>query len=486
MNDTTKSQTKRAAADAPRVKMLIGGEWRTGAVERDVVDPFRGDVVARAPESSLADLDDALNAATKAKKQAAAWPAFERAALLRKVAQLLVERSDDIAMTMTRETGKAIKDAKAEVVRSQDTVILAAEEAIRIEGEHVPLDGSAMGAGKMAFLMRFPVGVVAGITPFNAPFNLACHKIAPAIAAGNTIVLKAPPQSPCVVTKLVELFADAGTPAGFVNLLHGSQVGPALVRDPRVDFITFTGSSRVGLEIKAASGVRRVALELGGNGVTIVHADADIAEAAATCARNSMRLAGQSCISVQNVYVHEAIYEPFVEKLVAGVRKLKLGDPADPQTDVGTLIDEAAARRVEQWVDDALGRGARALTGAKRHGTQYEPTVLVDVQPSMRVVCEEVFGPVVTVQRYGELAPLLEAVSADQYGLQCGLFTKSLPVAFEAIRGLRVGGVIVNGSSTWRTDQLAYGGVKASGLGREGPRYAIRDMTEERLVVFNL
>jgi len=473
-------------SSVPRIRMLIGGTWREGSDEREIVNPYTGKIVARAPESSLQDLDDALRAATAAKKQAAAMPGYERAALLRKVATLLLERADEIATAMTRETGKAIKDAKAEVVRSQDTILLSAEEAIRIEGEQVPLDGSPMGAGKMAFMLRFPVGVVAGITPFNAPFNLACHKIAPAIAAGNSIVLKAPPQSPGVVTKLCELFADAGAPPGFVNLLHGTTAGPALVRDPRVDFITFTGSSRVGLEIKAASGPRRVALELGGNGITIVHSDADLADAAPTCARNAMRLAGQSCISVQNVYAHESVYDPFVEQLVESVCKLRLGDPMDPATDVGTLIDEAAAKRVEQWVAEACSRGARVLTGGKRHGAQYEPTVLVDVDLSMKVVCEEVFGPVVTVQRYRDLAPVLATVSADQYGLQCGIFTKSLPVAFQAIRGLRVGGVIINGSSTWRTDQLAYGGVKASGIGREGPRYAIRDMTEERLVVFNL
>jgi acyl-CoA reductase-like NAD-dependent aldehyde dehydrogenase len=473
-------------SSVPRLRMLIGGTWREGSKERNIVNPYNGEIVARAPESSLQDLDDALRAATAAKTQAAAMPGYERAALLRRAGQLLAERIDEIATVMTRETGKAIKDAKAEVTRSQDTIMLSAEEAIRIEGEQVPLDGSAMGAGKLAFLLRFPVGVVAGITPFNAPFNLACHKLAPAIAAGNTIVLKAPSQSPGVVTKLCELFADAGAPAGFVNLLHGNAVGPALVRDPRVDFITFTGSSQVGLDIKGASGTRRVALELGGNGVTIVHADADLADAAPTCARNSMRLAGQSCISVQNVYAHESVYDAFVRQLVDNVRKLRLGDPADPATDVGTLIDESAAQRVELWVAEAASRGARALTGGKRHGAQYEPTVLVDVDPSMKVVCEEIFGPVVTVQRYRDLAPVLAAVSADPYGLQCGIYTRSLPVAFQAIRNLRVGGVIVNGSSTWRTDQLAYGGVKASGIGREGPRYAVRDMTEERLVVFNL
>ena len=475
-----------AVTGAARLKMYIDGQWRAGEGGRDVFDPYRGDRVACAPESSLQDIDDALAAAVAAKPRAAAMPGYERAALLRKVAALLVERAEGIAEAMSRETGKAIKDARAEVIRSQDTLLLSAEESIRIQGEQVPLDGTPMGAGKLAFLLRFPVGVVAGITPFNAPFNLACHKIGPAIAAGNTIVLKAPPQSPWVVSKLVELFADAGTPPGFVNLLYGNTAGPALVRDPRVDFVTFTGSSRVGAEIRAASGLRRVALELGGNGTTIVHSDASVEEAAPLCARNSMRLAGQSCISVQNVYVHESLYQQFVERMVREVKLLRLGDPLDAATDVGTLIDEAAAKRVENWVTEAVDDGARALTGARRHGAAYEPTVLVDVKPSMRVVCEEVFGPVVTVQHYTDLPPLFEQINASQYGLHCGIFTKSLQVAFAAVRALRVGGVIVNGTSTWRTDQLAYGGIKSSGIGREGPRYAMRDMTEERLVLFNL
>ena len=486
MSESTKAGGHASTDAVPRLRMRIGGEWRAGCPEAAVMDPFRGGLVEMAPESSLADLDDALAAAVAAKPVVAAMPGYQRAALLRKVAALVVERADGIAETMSRETGKAIKDARAEVTRSQDTILLSAEEAIRIEGEQVPLDGTAMGAGKLAFLLRFPVGVVAGITPFNAPFNLACHKIAPAIAAGNAIVLKAPPQSPGVVAKLVELFVDAGTPPGFVNLLYGNTVGPALVRDPRVDFVSFTGSSRVGAEIKAASGLRRVALELGGNGTTIVHSDADVAEAATLCARNSMRLAGQSCISVQNVMVHESVYDAFVERLVAEVRTLRVGDPLDPATDVGTLIDEAAARRVEQWIAEAVSQGARLLAGGARKGAQVDPAVLVDVKPAMRVVCEEVFGPVVTVQRYRELGPVFERISAEQYGLHCGIFTKSLPVAFDAIRKLRVGGLIVNGTSTWRTDHLAYGGIKSSGIGREGPRYAIRDMTEERLVLFNL
>jgi acyl-CoA reductase-like NAD-dependent aldehyde dehydrogenase len=469
-----------------KIPMLIAGEWRTASEAYDVVDPYRGTVVAQAPISSMRDLDDALDAAVTAKASAAAMPAYERAALLRRAGTLLVERADRIAEIMTRETGKPIRDAKAEIVRSQDTLSLSAEEAVRIEGEHVPLDATAMGAGKICLMLRFPVGVVAGITPFNAPVNLACHKIAPAIAAGNTLVLKAPPQSPGVIHELAQIFLDAGTPAGVLNVLYGERVGPALVRDPRVDFVTFTGSTRVGAEIKAASGLRRVALELGGTGTTIVHEDANIAEAAPLCARNAMRLAGQSCISVQTVYVHRSLYERFLALVVAEVKKLKLGDPMDPATDVGTLIDERAAQRVESWINDAANSGARILIGGKRHGAQLEPTVLADVDPSMRVVCEEVFGPLVSVLPYDDIDQVFRAVSDSRFGLQTGIFTKSMETAIRAVRNIRSGGIILNGTSTWRTDQLAYGGVKDSGIGREGPRYSIRDMTEERMVLFNL
>jgi acyl-CoA reductase-like NAD-dependent aldehyde dehydrogenase len=476
---------KRASKAEPTViPMLIGGEWRTPATTYEVRDPYRNTVVGHAPHSTLTDLNDALDAAVKAKAKAAATPAYERAALLRRAAKLLVERADRIAEIMSRETGKAVKDSKAEIVRSQDTLSLSAEEAVRIEGEHIPLDASAMGSGKICFMLRFPVGVVAGITPFNAPANLACHKIAPSIAAGNTLVLKAPPQSPEVIHELAQIFVDAGTPAGVLNVLYGDEVGPALVRDPRVDFISFTGSPRAGAEIKAASGLRRVALELGGNGV-IVHADADIAAAAPVCARNAMRLAGQSCISVQTVYVHSSLYEQFLDLVFDEVKKLKLGDPLDPSTDVGTLIDEQAARRVESWIDEAAFGGARVVTGGKRHGAQLQPTVIAGAKPDMKVVCEEVFGPVISLAPYDDIDAVFRNVSESRFGLQTGIFTASTELAIRAVRNLRTGGVIINGCSTWRTDQLAYGGVKDSGIGREGPRYSIRDMTEERMVLFN-
>ena len=477
---------KRADATVRSIPNLINGQWRAADEAHEVIDPYRNVVVARAPRSSLHDLDAALNAAVAAKTVMAAMPGYERAALLRRVKALLLERADDIAEVMTRETGKAIKDARGEVVRSQDTIELSAEEAVRIEGEQVPLDGSQVGAGKIAMMLRFPVGVVAGITPFNAPFNLACHKIAPALAAGNSIVLKGPPQAPGVVHMLAQMFVDAGAPPGSVNVLYGDIVGPALVRDPRVDFITFTGSTKVGAEIKAASGLKRVALELGGDGPVIVASDASVEEAAPMCARNSMRLAGQSCISVQNVFVHESLYEPFVQRVTDEVKKLKAGDPMDPQTDVGTVIDERAAIRIESWIKEAVSQGARLMTGGKRDGAQVLPTVLADIKREMKVSCDEVFGPVVGIQKFSDIDDVFRHISASRFGLQCGIFTKSLPLAMRAVKEIRTGGVILNGTSTWRTDQLAYGGVKDSGIGREGPKYAIRDMTEERLVVFNL
>jgi acyl-CoA reductase-like NAD-dependent aldehyde dehydrogenase len=474
-------------ASAFEIPMLIGGVWWQSNETYEVRDPYRETTIARAPRSSLSDLDAALSAATQGKRTMAAMPGYERAALLRRVSDLLGKRVALIAETMARETGKAIKDAVAEVERSRETIALAAEEAVRIEGEHVPLDASAMGAGKWCFLMRFPVGVVAAITPFNAPFNFACHKVAPALAAGNAIVLKAAPQSPGVIYELSRLFTDAGAPPGALNVVYGDVVGPALVRDPRVDFVSFTGSSRVGAEIRANAGLKRVALELGGTGTTIVHADADVEQAAPICARNAMRLAGQSCISVQTVMVHRSLYHRFVELAVAAVDELKTGDPLDQSTDVGTLIDEQSARRVESWVAEAAGAGARILTGGRRRAAAlFDPTVMIDVDHGMKVVSEELFGPAVGVIPYDDLFQVCDVLSASRYGLQTGIFTTSIATALKAARSIRTGGIIINGTSTWRTDQFAYGGVKDSGIGREGPKYAIRDMTEERAVLFNL
>jgi acyl-CoA reductase-like NAD-dependent aldehyde dehydrogenase len=334
-------------------------------------------------------------------------------------------------------------------------------------------------------LLRFPVGVVAAITPFNAPINLTVHKVGPALAAGNVVVLKPPPQAALTVHRLVEEFIAAGVPSGMLNTVYGHRIGGDLVRDDRVDFISFTGSVRAGSEIRASCGLKRVALELGGIGPTIVHADADVPTAAALCARNGMRLAGQSCISVQIIHVHASIAPDFTAFLVKEVQRMKVGDPVDPDTDVGPLIDEHAARRIEQWVEEAAAAGARILAGGSRDGAFYPPTVLADVKPDMKVVCEEVLGPLILIMPYDDVERVFESISESRFGLQCGLFTNSAPLAIRAIRSLRTGGNIVNGTSTWRPDQLPYGGVKDIGIGREGPHYAIRDMTEERLVVLN-
>lgn len=473
-----------AAIDVP---MLIDGEWIEGAKNFERRDPYRGHVVSRAPQSTQSEVGAAIGAARRAAPVAAAMPAYDRAALLRGVGELIVERFEEIGIIMAREAGKAVKDAKAEVRRSQDTIRLSAEEAVRIEGQHVPLDSSAMGVGKMAFLMRFPVGVVGAITPFNAPFNLACHKLAPAIAAGNSVVIKPPQQCPLVVHKLIEMFVDAGLPNGFINVVHGDpDVGRQLVTDPRIDFITFTGSSRAGAEIKRTSGLKRVALELGSNGPTIVCEDADVSKIAPVLAVNSTRLAGQSCISVQNIYVHDSLKGALTDAVAAEMEKLKLGDPLDPETDIGTLVDEPAAVRVEGWIQEALSGGARLVTGGKRDGAQLSPTLLTDVEPTMKVVCEEVFGPAANIIGFTDIDDPIRSINESPYGLQCGVFTDSTATALKVAREVRAGGVIINGTSTWRTDQLAYGGVKDSGMGREGPRYAIRDMTDERLILFNL
>jgi acyl-CoA reductase-like NAD-dependent aldehyde dehydrogenase len=468
-----------------KVSAHIAGHARPADQYDAVCDPWRGDVVGYAPVSTGQDCDDALSAAARAKDVMAAMPGFERADLLRRAAGLLFDRSELIGCVMSRESGKALRDCSAEVQRSADTLRLCAEEAVRITGDHVPMDASAIGAGKIAMVMRFPVGVVAGVTPFNGPVNLAAHKVGAALAAGNSIVLKPSPKAPLCVSMFAQAFVDAGAPAGSINTLYGDAIAPQLVRDARVDFVSFTGSIPVGKLIRDTIGMKRVALELGGVGPTFVHGDADLAAAAKACARNAVMLAGQSCVSVQNVYVQKKAFDDFVGMVCLEMDSIRFGDPMDVATEVGTLIDEHAAIRVEQMIERAVGAGAQILRGGHRHGAQLEGTVLTQVDTSMDVVCKEIFGPVMTIQPYDDIEPIFRSISESPYGLQCGIFTNSLDLALCAIRKIRTGGVIVNGTSRWRSDQMPYGGVKDSGIGREGPKYAIRDMTEERLFVLN-
>lgn len=468
-----------------RIRMQIGGAWRDSEATTQVIDPYRGTVVAIAPVSTAQDCDDALNAAHAAREIMAAMPGHARAALLRRVADNVAARVDELARAMTLETGKALRDSRVEAERSADLLRLCAEEAIRIQGEHIPMDGTTIGAGKIAMLMRYPGGVVAAITPFNGPISLCAHKLGPALAAGNSIVLKPSPKAPWCVDLLVQAFLDAGVPAGAINTIYGDAVAPQLVKDARVDFVSFTGSIRVGKIIRDTIGMKRVSLELGGVAPTFVHHDADVVSAAKQCARNAVALAGQSCISVQNAFVHKRVHDRFMEALCAEMDSIRFGDPMDPTTEVGTLIDEEAARRVEGMLQRAVDAGARPVRGWTRQGAQLTGTILTNTQPQMDVVCDEIFGPAMSVHAYEDIEPLFKMVSDSPVGLQAGIFTNSLDLALGAIRKLRTGGVIVNGTSRWRSDQMPYGGVKDSGMGREGPKFSIRDMTEERLFVLN-
>lgn len=477
--------TQVADGTQTRVRARIGGDWVETDQLDEVRDPYRGDVVGFAPRSSDADLDAALNAAVDARSRVASMPAYERAALLRRIAEKLAEKSEKIAVAMTRETGKALADSRAEASRAPDTFRLCAEEAVRIQGEHVPMDFNALGSGKLAVMLRKPVGVVAAITPFNAPINLAVHKIGPALAAGNPIVIKPSPKAPIAFHLMIEAIIEAGTPAGFVNAVYGDAIATRLVSDPRVDFVTFTGSTRVGKLIRESAGLKRVALELGGVAPTIVHEDADLRVAATACARNAMLLAGQSCVSVQNILVHESVRRQFTEMVSAEVAKIRFGDPMDPSVEVGTLIDEASACRVAAMVDAASREGASVLAGGVRTGAALQGTLLADVTPAMAIAQDEIFGPVASIVSYQDIHQVFRSISDSRHGLQCGVYTRSLSIAMAATRSLKMGGIIINGTSRWRSDQMPYGGVKDSGIGREGPHYAIRDMTDETLVVFN-
>jgi len=470
---------------ASDIRFLIGGEWRDSNVRSDVIDPFTGNVVSHLPIATEVDVIDAVGAAVAAKQDAAA-PGFQRAELLRRAQSLIRERSEEIAHAVTRETGKAIKDSRLEIRRSAETIGFCADEAIRIKGQHIPMDGSELGAGKVALILRFPVGVVGAIVPFNAPFNMACHKLGPAIAAGNAVVLKAPPEAPSCIQLLAKVFIDAGIAPGVLNVLHGgAAVGEAIVRHPNVDFISFTGSTIAGSAVKAAAGLRRTTLELGGLGPNIVHADANVEEAATLCAINGTRLAGQSCVSVQNLFVHQEILDAFIIPLLKTIAGLRQGDPRDPATDVGPMINRSAALRVESWVNEAQAQGARILCGGHRQDAFYEPTVITDVANNMKVVCQEIFGPVIVIRPYSELAEVIAWINATRFGLNCGLFSESTRTALRVVRELRCGGIIINGTSSFRPDQIPYGGTGLSGNGREGPARAVQDMTDERLVVLN-
>jgi acyl-CoA reductase-like NAD-dependent aldehyde dehydrogenase len=480
------TQVKPAGQEPFSSHCLIAGEIRSGGERRDVFSPYSGEIVSTVADATVEMVSEAVAAGRRGADEMAAMPPHERHEKLLLAAKLLGEQAYGIARMLCLETGKAIRDCAVELSRASEVVVLSAEESVRVSGRHIPLDASKAGHGKLAFSARFPMGLVAGIVPFNAPVNLSCHKIAPALAAGNAIVVKAPPQAPMTAELVVRAFLEAGFPPAAIGLLHGgAEAGAALVRDPRVDFLSFTGSHAAGLTIKEAAGTRGCILELGGVGPTIVHRDADVRKAADMVAIAGFRLAGQSCASVQNLFVHKDVLDRFTGLFLARVATLKTGDPLDPSTDLGPVIDMRSADRIMQTIEAAVGAGAKCMAGGTRDGLIIAPTVLTDVAPDMGIACREIFGPVVALRPYDHLEEPIEWIAGTQMGINCGLYTDSNSVIQQAFRSIPSAAIIVNGSSTFRPDQLPYGGVGRSGYGRESPADTIRAMTQERILVLS-
>jgi len=466
-------------------RLFIGGQWVEGGPRLEVRNKYSGEVVGTIPEARREEVEAAVEAARRAAEVMAELPAHRRGEILRRAAELIRERREEFACTIAAEAGKALKFARIEVDRGISTFTVASEEAKRIHGETVPMDAVPAGEGYFGFWVRRPVGVVAAITPFNFPLNLVAHKVAPALAAGNSVVLKPASSTPLTAVLLCQVLQEAGLPPGAVNLVvgPGSTVGEWLVTDPRVAKVSFTGSPPVGRRITEIAGIKKVTLELGNTSPVVVAPDVDLEFVARRCAVGAYYNSGQVCISVQRIYAAEGAYEPFVERFVRASEEMVVGDPLDERVDVGPMIDEREARRIEAWVEEALAGGARALTGHRRQGAVYWPTVLVDVKPDMKVVAQEAFAPVASVIRADDFEQALEQANATEYGLQAAVFTRDVDRLFRAVRKLNFGGVIVNDTPAYRADHMPYGGVRGSGIGREGVRYAIEEMTNIQMVV---
>lgn len=474
------------ATTAPDRKLLLAGDWIETGDWVEVRSPYSGEVVGRVAKASAAEARRAVDAAEAAMREP--LPAHERAAILDRVAGLLGPRGEEAAQLISAEAGKPLKTARVEAARAVSTFTFAAVEARTLVGETVPMDASQAGAGKLALTLRRPVGVVGAISPFNFPLNLVAHKLAPALAAGCAVVLKPASQTPFSALLLAELMTEAGLPPGWLNVLVGpaAAIGDVLVEDERVRAISFTGSGEVGWKLAERAPRKRVKLELGNATPVLVEADADLEDVAKRLAANAFSFAGQSCISVQRIYVRREAYDDLVARFVPKVEALVVGDPADEATDVGPLIDRDARDRVLAWIEEARAAGAEVLTGGELDGELLRPTVIAAAGPELKVSCEEVFGPLCTITPYDTLDEGIALANGTRYGLQAGIFTRDLKNALAAAERLEFGGVTVNEAPTFRADQMPYGGVKDSGNTREGPAYAVRELTEDRLVVLEL
>jgi acyl-CoA reductase-like NAD-dependent aldehyde dehydrogenase len=472
-----------ATVTAAQERLFLDGEWLETGEWLEVRSPYSGDVVATVAKASAEHARRAIEAAERAMREP--LPAWRRADILERASKLIEERNEELARSITAEAGKPIRNARVEAARAVNTYGLSAGEARRLSGEVVPIAGTQPGDGHIAWTVRVPIGVIGAITPFNFPLNLVAHKLAPALAAGCAVVLKPASSTPLTALRLASILEEAGLPPGWLHVLPGSaaELGPVLTDDERVRMITFTGSGQVGWGIRQRAFRKKVALELGNASPVLVEADADLELAAQKVATHAFAFAGQTCVSVQRVYVRDEVFDAFAERLVPKVEGLRTGDPADEATDVGPVIDRDNHERVLAWIEEAKAGGATVLTGGVEENGVLRPTVLTDVTAEMRVCREEIFGPVCSLSRYSSLEEGFRLANATEYGLQAAIFTRSIEPAVRATRALEFGSVMINEAPEWRVDQMPYGGTKASGNTKEGPAYTIREMTEERLVV---
>jgi acyl-CoA reductase-like NAD-dependent aldehyde dehydrogenase len=466
----------------------INGEWIVEDREVALIkNPYSGEAIGEQLLANEEDVEKALASAYEAKKRVAALSSYKRSKILKKAAILLEQEKEKFARLISLELGKPLKNTLDEVARSIETLELSGEEAKRLIGETLPGDVSERGAQAIASTFQVPVGVVAAITPFNAPLNLVCHKIGPAFAAGNSVILKPSSQTTLIATELLKLLLRAGFPKDAVNMVLGRrQVAQQIVKDDRVNIISFTGGTVASKNICELAGMKKVLLELGGNAATIVHNDADLNRAATMCAKTGFSNSGQSCISVQRIYVHQSVVSEFSNLLKDEVLKLKIGDPLLPDTDVGCVVDIHAAARVMNWIEEAVQSGAQVICGGKCSGATVEPTVLLNPSKESKVICEEVFGPIISIIPYRTIEEAIEETNNSDFGLQAGVFTNKMDLAYKVAHSLEMGGVVINGTSNFRLDHWPYGGVKNSGIGREGPRYAVEEMTETKMIVLRL
>ncbi|MDR6224100.1 aldehyde dehydrogenase family protein [Desmospora profundinema] len=454
----------------------------------EVRDPQDHSLIETIPAADQRQMETVIEKAAEGARIAAALPVYERAAILGRAADLIQSRLESFAVTIAREGSKTIREARKEAGRCVETLRLSAEEARRIHGETIPFDQVAGNGDRVGYFTRFPVGLIGAITPFNDPLNLVAHKVGPAIAAGNAMVLKPASLTPLSALKLEAILEEAGLPKQVFQVVtgYGGEIGDVLVRHPAVRMLSFTGGTEAGEAITRKAGLKKISMELGSNSPVLVLRDADLDEAVASSVSGAFWAAGQNCLGVQRILIEDPVYEAFVERFVKRARSYRVGDKLSEETDMGPMITEKEAIRVERWVQEAVDRGAEVLCGGERNGCFFTPTVLIDVPPDCRIVCEEVFGPVVSLYRVDSLEGAIREANRYDYGLQVGVFTKDIEKAFEVIRRTEAGGVMINDSSDFRIDAMPFGGVKSSGLGREGVKYAIQEMTETKVVCFRL